>query len=373
MKMPESYYCFYPTNPMWVGPCPDFARFRKGGISLAEFMGEQVIRDQSDGFSVVFCKDGMCMLRIDALENEMWAVRKKEGSGGVSEDEKRRLSERWLSLHRQYLHYLNAMQILLDSAVLQVNRYAFLHSAALRLGDVFPIVIDKTRLCPVVDYSGCAGFHATRNDLHKGRWPENYDQTVPIEEDERITRRREVPEEVFQQARDQFEKAFRHNHGIDILSQILVAVDNYNVANYSVALVQGWFLIELFLNMCWVDFLAEQQVSSPGDGPRINAERRKILTGRDFTASIISNVLELTGRIETDLFKKIDRLRKARNVVSHDLDRVAAVVSEKLKERGKPKESKTASADDCKTAFQVVEVFVQQEYDISLGLGQAVI
>ena len=162
MKTPESFYCFYPTNPIWVGSQPDFAQLKNGGISLTDIMSEQVSLFQNDGFCVVLCKDGMCMLRIDVLENEMWAIRKKEDSGGVSDDEKRRLSERWLSFHRQYLHYLNALQLLLDSAILQVDPYAFLHSASLRLGDVFPIIIDETRLWPVVDYSGVTGFHATR-------------------------------------------------------------------------------------------------------------------------------------------------------------------------------------------------------------------
>lgn len=42
---------------------------------------------------------------------------------------------------------------------------------------------------------------------------------------------------------------------------------------------------------------------------------------------------------------------------SHNLDRVADVVREKLKEHGKQKKA---------------SVFVQREYDISLGIGEAI-
>lgn len=367
--MSESFYCFYPSTPLWVGHAPDFSRLNQGGVRLEDIMSEEVIRSHTDNASVVFCRDGMCMVWIDALDKQMQDIRRKGGPGPGN----KLLNEQWLALHRQYMHYLNAMQLLLDSALLQMDQFAFFHSASLRLADVFPVIIDERYLWPVLDYNyGITGFHAVRDSLHRGRRPESYDRTRPIEEDDRIRHRRETAEPLFQHVIAQFYKAQDDADLIDILNQTLVAVDNYNVANYSVALVQAWFLIELFVNMCWVQFLLEQQTSPSGGEARINAERRQLLTGRDFTAAIISNVLELNGRIDTEVFKKIDSLRKARNRVSHNLDKKERIIGKKLKKNPTEKESKGVSTDDCRMAFQVVDYFIEREYKITLGIGQRV-
>ncbi|MCH7685552.1 MAG: hypothetical protein IH899_02535, partial [Planctomycetes bacterium] len=165
----EAFYCFDPSTPLWVGKKPDLTLLQKGGTPLEDIMSGQVCRFDGDGFCVVFCKDGLCMVRIDTLDEEMQDIRENENAPLINQEEKRRLSERWLSLHRQYVHYLNAIQLLVDSALLQVDLFAFLHSATLRLSDVFPVIIDETRLMPVVDYSGTESFHATRDKLRKGR------------------------------------------------------------------------------------------------------------------------------------------------------------------------------------------------------------
>ena len=333
-------------------------------------MSEQVHRVQGNGYCLVFCKDGMCMLRIDSLEREMEDVRVKEAPAGVSIEKRRDLSKRWLSLYGHYAHTLNALQLLRGSALLQANRFALRELTSLRLADVFPIIIDEARIMPVIDYSyGAESFSATRDALRNSRHPWNYDPSLPIEDDKRIARRGETPEGVFRQTVEQFEKAHQDPDAIEVLNETLIALDNFNVANYPVALIQAWFLIELFINKLWIEFLSEQNTTSIDLGPRINKARRDFLTGR-VSAAVVSNMLELTGRIDQKTFQQINSLRGVRNQVSHSLDRTKRMIDKKLKQNAMEKESNAVSADDCRTAFQVVGSFIERAYKIQLGITE---
>ncbi len=55
------------------------------------------------------------------------------------------------------------------------------------------------------------------------------------------------------------------------------------------------------------------------DKPFVNAERRQKLTGRDFAASVISEILSLSGDIEPALYIKLNKARKDRNDWLHKL------------------------------------------------------
>jgi hypothetical protein len=56
---------------------------------------------------------------------------------------------------------------------------------------------------------------------------------------------------------------------------------------------------------------------------RVNSKRKEKLSGRDFTASVISEVLELNGLITHELFLGIDKVRRARNAWLHSLGDVS--------------------------------------------------
>ncbi|GBF44453.1 hypothetical protein LPTSP2_37560 [Leptospira ellinghausenii] len=51
--------------------------------------------------------------------------------------------------------------------------------------------------------------------------------------------------------------------------------------------------------------------------PNINKKRKEFLTGKDFTTSIVSNLLELNGQLTFDELKIIDKIRKLRNEIAH--------------------------------------------------------
>lgn len=56
---------------------------------------------------------------------------------------------------------------------------------------------------------------------------------------------------------------------------------------------------------------------------RLNSKRRDKLRGRDFTASVILEILELAGELPHELFSKVDSIRKARNDWLHSLGDVS--------------------------------------------------
>ena len=54
----------------------------------------------------------------------------------------------------------------------------------------------------------------------------------------------------------------------------------------------------------------------------MNKDRVKKLEGRDFTASIVTEVLELSGVINFELFRGIDDARRKRNAWLHSLNAI---------------------------------------------------
>lgn len=52
---------------------------------------------------------------------------------------------------------------------------------------------------------------------------------------------------------------------------------------------------------------------------RINKDRRKKLSGRDYTASVVVEILESHGRIDKDLYRLLEISRKARNEWAHNM------------------------------------------------------
>jgi hypothetical protein len=52
---------------------------------------------------------------------------------------------------------------------------------------------------------------------------------------------------------------------------------------------------------------------------RMSRERRKKLTGRDYTASVMVEMLEVNGQIDHELYKLLETARKARNSWAHDM------------------------------------------------------
>lgn len=96
------------------------------------------------------------------------------------------------------------------------------------------------------------------------------------------------------------------------------ASHQYVQHQFASAQLLAWTLTEQALHVMWRDF--QLSVSSGENAvTEINKERRKTLEGRDYTVSVITQILSLSGRISDERLTSLDTARKARNKFVHDL------------------------------------------------------
>lgn len=82
------------------------------------------------------------------------------------------------------------------------------------------------------------------------------------------------------------------------------------------AITLGWTICEQIVAIAWRRQLEEVQRQ---DAERMPKDRRSKLLGRDYTASVMVEMLELTGVLDRDLFRKLEVARKARNKWAHEM------------------------------------------------------
>lgn len=80
------------------------------------------------------------------------------------------------------------------------------------------------------------------------------------------------------------------------------------------ALVLAWSVCEQLLSVIWESTIEEVQSSAAS---RMNKIRRKKLDGRDYTASVVIEMLELQGKLDQALYSHLESARQARNRWAH--------------------------------------------------------
>jgi hypothetical protein len=84
---------------------------------------------------------------------------------------------------------------------------------------------------------------------------------------------------------------------------------------FSESLVGAWAIVEQAIFVLWKNYLADCAAA----GTAMPKGRKKKLAGRDFTASVVQETLNLAGVLPDDLYGEIDTTRKARNSWIHAL------------------------------------------------------
>ena len=105
---------------------------------------------------------------------------------------------------------------------------------------------------------------------------------------------------------------------LDVLSLTYTACHQYSRHQFSSAHLIAWAAIEALLNVMWFNLQSQIDVTSGGH-TKINKDRRKLLAGRDYTASIVSQVLSICGKIDDEMLKRLDEARRKRNEFAHKL------------------------------------------------------
>lgn len=79
-------------------------------------------------------------------------------------------------------------------------------------------------------------------------------------------------------------------------------------------------MIERILNVLWDRFLNEQSDRIHDANPSkrfIGKERLRTLTGRDYTASVMTETLSLADKLPFSLYEDVNKIRRSRNQWIH--------------------------------------------------------
>lgn len=104
---------------------------------------------------------------------------------------------------------------------------------------------------------------------------------------------------------------------------VLLAADHYRRWRFDQALIAAWTAAESLLAVLWERYIDQSAARQESSGYVLNNRRRVRLNGREFTTSIIAEVLALAGVIDQELFDDLARARSARNKWVHALAPVA--------------------------------------------------
>lgn len=101
---------------------------------------------------------------------------------------------------------------------------------------------------------------------------------------------------------------------IKLVEAAFVANTRRKEKRYGEAITIGWTVCEQIISIMWRQMLDEIKA---GDPQRITKNRQEKLTGRDYSASVMVEMLEMQGLISNDLFRMLEIARKARNKWAH--------------------------------------------------------
>lgn len=109
---------------------------------------------------------------------------------------------------------------------------------------------------------------------------------------------------------------------IELLKLIYTACHQYALHQFSSAHLIAWSVIERQVSAMWLALLRDVE---RGGHTIINQVRRKMFEdGRDYTVSVVTQILSLSGRIDDVLLSRLDEARRKRNAFAHNLEPVGA-------------------------------------------------
>jgi len=293
-----AFTAFYPSRPFWAGSKVNFQVPRVEGW-FHDQLAEEVYAVESGAFALRICRDGRILIRIASLERDDAADKTPPIKDTV---------RRW----GEYLDFLNAFYLLLDSATIEVHRLAYFNLHEITHRDAFRVRYENGK-----DTGENIAAESIASVFQMGRFLSSYRPDVPIEFDTRIVMREVISLNAISHACSAFERVVASPGSEKPLASFAKSLAEYKVGNYETSVVLSWFVTEGALCSLWGSHLESQNTELPSGRKRINRERKDFLTGRDFPTSIVSNVLELFGVIDHGFFEDIDLVRGYRNKIVH--------------------------------------------------------
>ncbi|MFF3582679.1 hypothetical protein [Streptomyces mirabilis] len=126
-----------------------------------------------------------------------------------------------------------------------------------------------------------------------------------------------VPASTIQYACDLLDFVISHDvsKAFDLVVLMNDALASFKAHDFSASLITAWTVCETLIEHRWKGYVAKQCES----GAPLTSDRKKLLFGRDYTISIITQILELAHALEPDMLALLDRVRKRRNAWMHSI------------------------------------------------------
>ncbi|MCB0184590.1 MAG: hypothetical protein KDE31_10000 [Caldilineaceae bacterium] len=291
------YYFAYPLEQIWIGPRVTGSELLGTGGWRA-LMEEVVGTADVDGWGLRVERDG-CMVLTPPTDSVMDETNNRNVEADI---------KRW----RDICARLNAFSLLLASESDKTTGEA---SVPFRYLDHQEIVV--TRGANGEDYPAF-GLHQTAHALWRQRFGMGSDPKSAVHLLMRVGR----SDETVTKAIKAYEALTKDPTALRLLDMLAIAQSDFHSGKHNPSVVLAWFVIESLLNIEWSRWLDSMngEVGETSGGQRvmrINSDRKQYLTGRDYTASIISQNLELLGILTYDDLTHITEVRQNRNAIAH--------------------------------------------------------
>lgn len=166
------------------------------------------------------------------------------------------------------------------------------------------------------------GAHSRAPSLVMARFPGSYAPDLPLLHDWRMTfRGSPIAADCLTAACELLATAMRHPEDdlipiVDIWQRSCASV---RAMNYELAVVLAWTVIEAMTDRFWQQYLDANRSRKVGEVemPFIRGDRLKRLNDREYTAAIRTEILSLTGELESELYQRCTDARQARNSWLH--------------------------------------------------------
>lgn len=208
---------------------------------------------------------------------------------------------------------LNAYQLCLNSA------HSFVKKRSTGLG----APVQSTYLVHLTDFTNPISLlYASPNEPYC-IYVNNAVDSIAKRNPKAINSRRLIEHDVIHYSFNLLNQILKSNNknAVKITEMLYWAHHRYSENAFSDSLILSWAVCEKLINHLWGDFVRTKKGVINGV-ERVNKDRVKKLEGRDFTASIVTEVLELSGVINFELFRGIDDARRKRNAWLHSLNAI---------------------------------------------------
>jgi len=168
-----------------------------------------------------------------------------------------------------------------------------------------------------------------------------------------------IPKEVLELVNHSFRTIISEFERLYVLSETTKSLASYKSAAFTTSFVLCWFLLERFVESRWDSFLETENHQLDNGMKRINADRKKTLKdSRSYPVSVKLQILELAGKLSFGQFSDLDLLRAKRNDIVHP----PKGTKENVPILGDP--------ENCVKAFQLLQQFLESDFDLSLPLNK---